>query len=132
MGMGNYANSAYVIDEKFVREMAGKELNALIKTLEENNSSLQDFMESEGKEEIDDLSIDNKDALNLIKQLWANLQTVFQKTTGLELYIIYHEREDRGDEIDHAVWCVDGVMQRTPAGEKYKKEIEYKTWTVFG
>jgi len=132
MGMGNYANSAYTVDGKFVRDNAKKELDALIKTLEENNSSLQDFMEQEGKEEIDDLSIDNKDALNLIKQLWANLQTVFQKTTGLELYIIYHEREDRGDEIDHAVWCVDGVMQRTPAGEKYKKEIEYKTWTVFG
>ena len=135
MGMGNYANSAYVVDENFVRDNAKKELDALINLLEENGMSLFDFMVGISDDiPINEMNngIDDVDITDKVDKCWLDLKETFTKNTGLELYIVYHEKDDRGDDIDGAVWCVDGVMDYTPAGKKYKDKITYSTWTVFG
>lgn len=53
----------------------------------------------------------------------------------LELELIHYSAEcgSRYDELDPgANWLVAGVQQLTPAGEKFRDAIEWKSWTVFG
>ena len=67
----------------------------------------------------------------------ANLKNAFEKKTGLTLYFDSYD-EDGGDRYDNpndkdgCIFCVDGMVQLTPAGEKYKDIITERRWTQFG
>ena len=78
-------------------------------------------------------------ARNLAAQLqnaWDCLAIAFNVKTGLSLTMCsYNEEEgDRYDDVpvEHGCFfCVDGVWERTPAGEKYKDYIQHGSWTVY-
>jgi len=131
MGMGNYPNSAEVIEEEFVKEICGELLDNLIEYLENHGSDIEGMAISisEYESEIENLDDDeNKEVTRLHNLLTAK----FEAETGLELHMGFHNGEDRGDEVDGAFWSVEGVYQYSPAGEKYKERITTKAWTVFG
>jgi hypothetical protein len=78
-----------------------------------------------------------KDIFDQYEILVTNLKTSFNKKTGLFLYFDYYD-EDSGDRYDNTgdkdgcVFCVDGMVQLTPAGEKFKDIIFERSWTQFG
>lgn len=136
MGMGNYAAFAEVIEEKFVKEMCPETFQELIEVLNEvENMTINELASSTQYRDdlIGELSTkcSEEEAEKIVKAYEA-LCKDFEKKTGLTLYLNYHDAEDRGDEVDGMFWCVDGVYQYTPAGEKHKDKIERKFWTTFG
>ena len=82
--------------------------------------------------------IDDNAARELTTQLqdaWDRLTVAFDNKTGLTLSIYYYNEEDgvwdyRYDE-HGCFFCVNGVWDRTPAGEKYKDYIQHCSWTVY-
>jgi len=78
-----------------------------------------------------------EDIFDQYETLVVNLKTSFNKKTGLSLCFDYYD-EDRGDRYDNAgdkdgcVFCVDGMVQLTPAGEKFKDIIFERSWIQFG
>ncbi len=78
-----------------------------------------------------------EDIFDQYEILVTNLKTSFNKKTGLSLYFDYYN-EDQGDRYDNAgdkdgcVFCVNGMVQLTPAGEKFKDIIFERSWTQFG
>ena len=78
-----------------------------------------------------------QDVFDQYKTLVRDLKDVFNQKTRLCLYFDYYD-EDSGDRYDNAgdkdgcVFCVDGMVQLTPAGEKFKDIIFERSWTQFG
>ena len=93
---------------------------------------------------LDDKPDNTIDEINVVEnifdkyeQLVANLKTVFHQKTGLNLYFDYYDedggnRYDCPNDKDGCIFCVDGMVQLTPAGEKYKDIINERRWTQFG
>ena len=69
--------------------------------------------------------------------LVADLKNAFYEKTGLTLYFDSYD-EDGGDRYDNpndkdgCIFCVGGMVQLTPAGEKYKDIITERRWTQYG
>jgi hypothetical protein len=131
MGMGNYPCSAEVVEQSFVKEICGDLLDNLVEYLKNHNTDLESLADSISNytDDIDALSDDENIEVNKLYDLVVNK---FNEVTGLQLGMGYHSAEDRGDEVDGEFWSVDGVYQYSPAGEKYKKNIITKSWTVYG
>ena len=145
MGMGNYACDADVVGTRFIREMCPKKWASLMNILIENHINLDVL--GAAAQYIDDMvydlaqqiewNTDNdyskcEEIAERIVKAYEELCKSFQKATGLSLYLNYHSAEDRGDEVDGYFWSVGGVYIYSPAGEKYKKEITHKSWTIYG
>ena len=141
MGMGNYPCFANVVEESFVKELCPNELDALRVALDEAdydigglayNAQLGGDLEGElGVELNDDAKV------SAIIEAYDALRMAFTKATevdgnGLTLDLMYHNKEDRGDEVDGHFWVVDDTHQLSPAGEKFKDKWERKGWTVYG
>ena len=151
MGMGSYAVNSFVIGYDDLKKIVPEE----IKTIEN-----EQFFEEIGWGTIgqwlswDDISM-VKDALadncpdedydpQVVEDISekynvhvANLQNAFNKKTGLTLYFdCYDEdgggRYDEPNYKDGCIFCVDGMVQLTPAGEKYKNIVTERRWTQFG
>jgi hypothetical protein len=66
-----------------------------------------------------------------------NLQISFNEKTGLTLYFDHYD-EDGGDRYDNpndkdgCIFCVDGMMVLSPAGEKFKDIVSERRWTQYG
>ena len=65
-----------------------------------------------------------------LKVLWDNLDKAFGKATkvkgqGLTLYAVC-------DDNDDTYWGVGNTTQRTPAGEKFDKDLHEVAWTEYG
>ena len=66
-----------------------------------------------------------------------NLQSAFNEKTGLTLYFDHYD-EDGGDRYDNpndkdgCIFCVDGMMVLSPAGEKFKDIVTERRWTQYG
>lgn len=136
MGMGNYAAFAEVITEDFVKEISPEKFQELIEVLNEvDDMTLNELASSSqyGNDLVGELNTKcSEEEAQKIVNAYESLCEDFEKKTGLSLYLNYHDAEDRGDEVDGMFWCVDGVYQYSPAGEKYKEKIERKFWTTFG
>jgi hypothetical protein len=78
-----------------------------------------------------------EDIFDQYETLVVNLKTVFNQKTGLSLYFDSYD-EDGGDRYDNpgdkdgCIFCVGGMMQLSPAGEKFKDIIFERSWTQFG
>ncbi len=134
MSQGTYACHADIVTDEFVREICQEEIRELDIALAASDYSLEglgvcndsgDF-EGEINGDLDE------DSVAIIIASYKNLCKVFQEKTGLSLNIKYHNKEDKGDEVDGMFWEVDGVYILSEAGEKYKDKIERKAWTVYG
>jgi hypothetical protein len=70
-------------------------------------------------------------------KLITSLKNSFNQKTGLTLYFDTYD-EEYGDRYDNpgdkegCIFCVDGMVQLTPAGEKFKDIISERKWTQFG
>lgn len=78
-----------------------------------------------------------QDVFDQYKTLVRDLKDVFNQKTRLCLYFDYYD-EDNGDRYDNpgdkegCIFCVDGMVQLSPAGEKFKDIIFERSWTQFG
>lgn len=69
--------------------------------------------------------------------LVADLKNAFYEKTGLTLYFDSYD-EDGGDRYDEpndkdgCIFCVGGMVQLTPAGEKFKDIVTERRWTQYG
>lgn len=125
MGMGYSAAYCDVVQESFVKKTVPKEWHDLETRLTLNKMSWEDLARGLQMEQVDD---DVWDA-------YDRLTKAFEKKTKLYLALLYHNSSDEGDrydDVDGMFWGVDGVHQYTPAGEKYKGEIERKFYVQFG
>ena len=134
MGMGNYECHADTVTDDFVKEICHEEMRELEIALTASDYSLEELgaCNDSGDFEEQIRGALDEDFVTIIIASYENLCKVFQEKTGLELSIKYHNKEDRGDEVDGMFWEVDGVYIFSPAGEKYKDKIERKFWTVYG
>ncbi len=78
-----------------------------------------------------------EDIFQEYENLVISLKNSFNKKTGLTLYFDIYDSEcgDRYDnpgDKDGCIFCVDGMVQLTPAGEKFKEIISERKWTQFG
>jgi hypothetical protein len=67
----------------------------------------------------------------------VNLTKAFQERTGLTLYFDHYDydgggRYDNPYDSDGCIFCVNGMTQLTPAGEKYKDIVIEARWTQYG
>lgn len=78
-----------------------------------------------------------EDIFDQYEILVTNLKTSFNKNTGLSLYFDHYD-EESGDRYDNpgdkdgCIFCVDGMVQLSPAGEKFKNIVTERSWTQFG
>lgn len=123
MSMSNCACHADTVEIDFVKEQCPKEWEDFNSALLEDDITFDHFcIMKTGEDELDEAIEDAYDALC----------KAFNKVTGLELGVVHHEAEDRGDELDGGSFSVEGVYGYTTAGEKHKSSIERLYWTTIG
>ena len=136
MGMGNYACGAHTIEVAFVQEIAMEEHTELMLAIAKAGTTIEALAEAFFTQQGDDLETFcniSAEQEEDIRDKWEKLYKAFyERTGGLELDLVHHEAEDRGDELDGWSFSVEGVFDYTPAGRKYKDRIEHKSWTVYG
>lgn len=155
MGMGSYAVGSFVIGYDDLKKICPEEISAI-----ENEKFFGDigwfhigrWLAWDDINEIEDAILDNcydesrDDEYNQkmaeeISQIYdkhiSELKNVFNQKTGLTLYFDSYD-EDGGDRYDNpndkdgCIFCVDGMVQLTPAGEKFKDIITERKWTQYG
>lgn len=155
MGMGSYAVGSFVIGYDDLKKIVPDEINAI-----ENEEYFKDigwyyigrWLAWDDINEIEDPILDacydenHNDEYNQKKaetiadrynHLVADLKNSFAKKTGLTLYFDSYDEEggdryDNPNDKDGCIFCVDGMVQLTPAGEKYKDIITERRWTQYG
>jgi hypothetical protein len=160
MGMGTFGVKSFVIEYDRLKEICPDEIQAIESAKYFDSIGWQYIGQwlgwSDNDQIIDaihDAVLDDKsnpvmrlelsedqiveDIFDQYEILVTNLKTSFNKKTGLSLYFDYYN-EDQGDRYDNAgdkdgcVFCVNGMVQLTPAGEKFKDIIFERSWTQFG
>jgi hypothetical protein len=155
MGMGSFAVSSFVIGYDDLKKICPDEINAI-----ENEQYFKDigwyyigrWLAWDDINEIEDVILDNcfdedhndeynqkvaEEISNKYNIHAANLKNIFNKKTGLTLYFDTYD-EEGGDRYDNPndkegiIFCVDGMVVLSPAGEKYKDIISERRWTQFG
>jgi len=160
MGMGSFAVGGYVIEYKDLKKICPDEIKAIEKAKyfdsvgwgnigrwlawddsDQIIDSLHDgVIEDKSKPVIRlELSEDQivEDIFQDYDRLVTSLKNSFNKNTGLTLYFDSYDEEggDRYDnpgDKDGCIFCVEGMVQLTPAGQKFKDIISERKWTQFG
>lgn len=158
--MGSFAVGSFVIEYKDLKKICPDEIKAIEKAKYFGNigwgnigrwlswSDNDQMMESLYDAVLDDESKPTirlglseeqivEDIFDQYERLVANLKTTFNKKTKLSLYFDSYDEEggDRYDnpgDKDGCIFCVDGMVQLTPAGEKFKDIITERKWTQYG
>ena len=152
MGMGSFAVGSFVIEYKDLKKICPDEIKAIEKAEyfdvigwggigrwmgwddpEYIHEPIYDTVDGEG---VDTDKI-VEDAFLYYEELLSNLKKSFNKKTKLTLYFDSYDEEggDRYDnpgDKDGCIFCVDGMVQLTPAGEKFKDIITERKWTQYG
>jgi len=129
MGMGNYPDYADTVSEDFIKEICPEEYKNFFTYLDEVDISFDEFCDMVHTE--NELSLE-EDEQKKLDECYDVLSDAFNDKTKLELYVVYHNAEDRGDELDGGSFAVDKVYQLSPAGEKYKDKLTRLSWTNYG
>ena len=130
MGSGYAAGYADVIKQEDLIKFCPKEFKNFLDVLAENKDiDLELFAREAGYGFNDNLDIDAK-TIDAYKQL----QTAFEKKTGLGLNIGYHNEDDgsRYDEVYGVYWGVSNVYEKTRAGKKMGELVQRKFFVTFG
>jgi hypothetical protein len=131
--MGHIMGYADTVEDKFVREICPDEIDKLQKALDgadctwDSLASCANYDDLEGELSME-LGIEDEHITKIVKA-YDELFQAFQKKTGLDLELKYH---DSGDKADGFFWTVDGVYTLSSAGKKYIDKIERKFWTTYG
>jgi hypothetical protein len=160
MGMGSFAVGSFVIEYDDLKKICPDEIDAIenAKYFKDINWGTigqwltwddPDNLKDELYASVDDdpskpvmrleLSEDQivEDVFNEYDKLITNLKNSFNQKTGLTLYFDTYD-EEYGDRYDNpgdkegCIFCVDGMVQLTPAGEKFKDIITERKWTQYG
>jgi hypothetical protein len=150
MGMGSFAVGSFVIEYDDLKKICPDEITAI-----ENERFFGDILWTsiaqwltwddpdqltdgiygvyEG-ENVDDIA---EQYVQIYDKHITNLKNAFNAKTGLTLYFDHYDMEggDRYDnpgDKDGCIFCVDGMVQLTPAGEKYKDIVTERKWTQYG
>jgi len=149
MGMGSFAVNSYVIEYDELKKICPDEIAAIEnekffditgwgtianwQTWDDPDQFTDEiyFM----NENIDDDTVEKY--VEIYDNLLINLNKSFHKKTGLALYFDHYDmdggnRYDQPGDKDGCIFCVNGMVQLTPAGEKYKDIITERRWTQFG
>jgi hypothetical protein len=147
MGMGSFAVGSFVIEYKDLKKICPDEIKALEKAKyfkEVGWHNIGRWLAWDNAEEVIDPIYDNvqdektaEEIFETYEELVTELKKSFNKKTGLTLYFDSYDEEggDRYDnpgDKDGCIFCVEGMVQLTPAGEKYKDIITERKWTQFG
>jgi hypothetical protein len=138
MGMGSIPCNAWTITLAGLKAICPGEVEACEMAFQRHGYNWDSFARAMHHEEFDDIP-DDADPQDMVNA-WETLQAAFKKVTAvgascLELGIGHYCRDDgdRYDELEEGCYfTVDGVVQLTPAGERFKEHLEVKSWTVFG
>ena len=155
MGMGSFAVSSFVIGYDDLKKIVPDEIEAI-----ENEKYFKEigwfylgrWLAWDDINELEEAILDNcfdedqddehnqkvaEEISEKYNHLVADLKNAFYEKTGLTLYFDSYD-EDGGDRYDEpndkdgCIFCVDGMVQLTPAGEKHKDIITERRWTQFG
>jgi len=150
MGMGSFAVGSFVIEYDDLKKICPEEIAAIEGEKFFNdigwgtigrwkcwddpsyiNDLVYDIVDSEDIEQI------VKDSFLHYEKLLINLFKAFHEKTDLVLYLDYYNEEDGGrydnpGDKDGCIFSVGGMVQLTPAGEKFKDIISERKWTQFG
>ncbi len=160
MGMGSFAVGSFVIEYDDLKKICPDEIKALQKAKyfkEVGWRSVGQWLAWDDPDQIKDafydailddkskpvirleLSEDQivEDIFQEYEKLVIDLKNTFNKKTGLTLYFDSYDedgggRYDNPGDKDGCIFCVDGMVQLTPAGEKFKDIISERKWTQFG
>ena len=160
MGMGSFAVGSYVIEYKDLKKICPDEIKALEKAKYfkdfgwgtigqwlswDDPENLKDVLYASVEEDKSKPVIRlEKDIDSIVEDIFqdydnliTNLKNSFNKKTGLTLYFDHYDMEsgDRYDnpgDKDGCIFCVDGMVQLTPAGQKFKDIISERRWTQYG
>jgi hypothetical protein len=149
MGMGTFAVGSFVIEYKDLKKICPKEIEAIENEKFFNNIgwgtigqwlSLDDDDQLKDEiyfadENITDETVEKY--VDIYSKHINELQKSFNKKTKLTLSFDYYD-EDNGDRYDNpgdkdgCIFCIEGMIQLTPAGEKFKDIVTQRSWTQFG
>jgi hypothetical protein len=158
MGMGSFAVGSFVIEYKDLKKICPDEIKAIEKAKYfkevgwqtvgqwlawDDPDQIKDafydafydaILEDESKPGVDQIV---EDIFQEYEKLVIALKNTFNKKTGLTLYFDSYDEEggDRYDnpgDKDGCIFCVEGMVQLTPAGQKFKDIISERKWTQFG
>ena len=160
MGMGNFAVGSFVIEYKDLKKICPDEIKALEKAKYfkevgwgtvgqwlawDDPENLKDELYASVEEDKSkpvtrlELSEDKivEDIFQKYEHLVMDLKNSFYTKTGLTLYFDSYDedgggRYDNPGDKDGCIFCVGGMVQLTPAGEKFKDIISERKWTQFG
>ena len=130
MSKDNYPQYADTVSADFVKEMCKDESAKFAETLENADICFDEFCAYKHQEM--ELNTESDEQVDEIDAMWEKLVNAFDRETGLELSVVFAESMERTDELEGGAFAVDGVYQRTPAGEKHKDSIIRKVWNIFG
>jgi len=126
MGMGYGADYADIVEESFLQTTCPLEFKELDKLLNKHEIDWEEFAREAMYGEYD---------IEEIEKAFVKLQNKFEKDTGLELLIGFHDQHDEGDrydEVNGVYWHVGGVYELTEAGKKFEENINRKMFVTFG
>ena len=155
MGMGNFAVNSFVIGYDDLKKICPDEIAAI-----ENEKFFSDigwgiigqWLSCDDIALVEDIILDScydEDHDDIYNQkvaeeisekynhLVADIKNSFYEKTGLTLYFDSYDedgggRYDEPDDKDGCIFCVGGMVQLTPAGEKFKDIVTERRWTQYG
>jgi hypothetical protein len=160
MGMGSFAVGSFVIEYNDLNKICPDEINAIEKAKYFDNigwGNIGRWLAWDDPDQIQDAIhdaiLDDKshptirlelsykqimeDIFQEYEHLVMDLKNSFYTNTGLTLYFDHYD-EENGDRYDNpgdkdgCIFCVGGMVQLTPAGEKFKDIVTERKWTQYG
>lgn len=149
MAMGSLITTHEVISDEVVKKVIGdlgeehiKAINAFLK-MDDVEASGEDFVNNEldwsgdenGEGWFDadsDYSDEIKAAFQNLLQQKDDIQRLFREKTGMKVYLVYNDPEDRYDDIDGFAWALtfNSVYHTSPNYNKFVKEYgEESSWS---
>ena len=161
MGMGSFAVGSFVIEYDDLKKICPDEIKALEKAKyfkevgwgnigrwlawddpDQIQEAFHDAVLEDKSKPVERLGLSEEQIVEDVfaeynDNLIPNLKNSFNKKTGLTLYFDSYDEEgggryDNPGDKDGCIFCVDGMVQLSPAGEKFKEIISERKWTQFG
>lgn len=142
MGMGTFAVNSFVIEYDDLKKICPNEIKAIEKEKDFKEIGWRNIGRWQTWDDPDHITCMfddevSEELLQTYDKLITDLKRSFNKKTKLTLYFDSYD-EESGDRYDNpgnkdgCIFCVDGMVQLTPAGEKYKDIVTPRRWTQYG